>query len=352
MNQVQNIVSQIFKDPVPAINQWKRHNCPACVFRGQGRPDTRGRGNHMFNADGGIAYNCFNCHLKVSWVPGLYMSKDFKSLLSYFGADEKSIAYLDLFVKEMVNNEEYKKETPSSKLFQNLQTRSLLENAKTFIEWANTEQPPKEFISVLNSVNSRNPYILDLDLYWSPSKEHQLYNRFIIPYYMNNKIIGYTARHKEHNPTKSLRYINQVSTNILYNYDLLNDNRIKTILVTEGPIDAALMGGVSANNYFLTSPQIELLKAAQERGKKIVIVPDRDKNGLEAVNQAIDNGFSVSLPNFGTIKDPTKFGHRPIKDFDEACVIYGRIFCLQLIHDSILDTEFSIKTRIANSWDI
>lgn len=350
MNAVQNIVAQIFNDPVPAMNQWKRHNCPACVYRGQGRPDTRSRGNHMFNSDGGIAYNCFNCHLKVAWTPGIYMSKDFKSLLSYFGANEQALAYLDLYVKEMINNEEFKHDSPSSKLFQSIQPRELPNGSKTFLEWANSDNPPKEFLSVLNAVHSRNPYILDLELYWCPSKEYNLYDRFIVPYYMNNKVIGYTARHKDPDPQKSLRYINQVSTGILYNYDLLNDSRIKTILVPEGPIDAALMGGVSVNNYFLSKAQIELLKNEQEKGKTVVIVPDRDKNGLEAIDQAIEHGFSVALPDFGLVK--TENGFKPIKDFDEACVKYGRIFCLQLIHNSIFHTKFQIQSRIGNSWSI
>ena len=39
-------------DHAPGIGMWKHYNCPACIFRGQARPDTKKRGNHMFTADG------------------------------------------------------------------------------------------------------------------------------------------------------------------------------------------------------------------------------------------------------------------------------------------------------------
>ena len=350
MNAVQNIMAQIMNDPVPGIGMWTHHNCPACVFRGHSRPDTKNRGNHMYNADGSVSYNCFNCSLKTGWQPGKYMSKDMESLLISFGAQDKEIELAKFYIKEMVDSGDFaEQETTASKLYQRVTVRELPPNSKTFWEWASLpeEQIPQEFISVLNHVNERNPYLLDLELYWSPAKEHKMYDRFIIPYVMNGKIIGYTARHKLKDPGSTYRFINQVSTNILYNYDLLQDERIKTILVCEGPMDAALMGGVSANNFKLSAVQIDVLKAAQEKGKKIVIVPDRDKDGLQTIEQALEYGFSVSFPDFGAVRVGSTIRH--IKDFDEACARFGRLFCLQLIHDSIVDEPFYIKAQ-TDKW--
>lgn len=349
MNPVQTIIAQIMNDPVPALGHWNRHNCPACVFRGQSRPDVRQRGNHMFTVDGSIAYNCYNCHLKTVWSPGKYLSKDFMSLLSYYGAPDKELELIKFYVKEMVESGDFEsQETAASKLYQRITPRDLPLNTKSFMEWANSENPPAEFLSVVNEVNNRNPYLLDLDLYWCPSKDYKMYDRFIVPYYMNGKIIGYTARHKlPEPPSNVLRYINQVSTSLLYNFDLLNDDRIKIILVSEGPIDAALMGGVSANHYSLSQAQIEVLKNAQGRGKKIVIVPDRDKDGLVTIEQALEHGFSVSFPDFGAVREG--YGIRHVKDFDEACAKYGRLFCLQLIHESIVDDPFYIRAQ-TDKW--
>lgn len=346
MNPVQIIMAEIMNDPVPAIGVWKSYNCPACVYRGQSRPDVRHRGNHMFTNEGSVVYNCYNCHLKTVWSPGKYMSKDMKSLLSYFGASEKQISEIAFYVKEMVESEEYAaEETAAQKLYQRMTKRELPPGTKSFIEWVNQDEIPEQFLKVLNDVNDRNPYLLDLELYWSPAKENRMYDRFIIPYYMHGEIIGYTARHRE--VDSKYRYVNHVSTSLLYNFDLLNDPNIKVILCSEGPIDAGLMGGVSANNYCLTAAQIEMLKAAQERGKKIVIVPDRDKDGLVTIEQAIEHGFSVSFPDFGTVRDSN--GIRHVKDFDEACAKYGRLFCIQLIHESIVDDPFQIKVQ-TDKW--
>lgn len=335
-------------DPVPGIGMWTHHNCPVCVFRGHSRPDTKGRGNHMFNADGSVSYNCFNCSLKTGWQPGKYMSKDMESLLISFGAQDKEIELIKFYIKEMVESGEFGEiETTATKLYQRVTVRDLPPTAKKLTEWVTQDNIPNEFYSVLNHINDRNPYLLDLDLYWSPSKEHKMYDRFIIPYVMNGKIVGYTARHKLKDPGATYRFINQVSTNILYNYDLLQDDRIKTILVCEGPLDAALMGGVSANNFKLSSVQIDVLKAAQAKGKKIVVVPDRDKDGLVTIEQALQNEFSVSFPDFGTVREGSNIRH--IKDFEEACARFGRLFCLQLIHESTVDEPFYIKAQ-TDKW--
>ena len=348
MNAVQNIMAQIMNDPVPCIGMWTHHNCPVCVFRGHSRPDTKGRGNHMFNADGSVSYNCFNCSLKTGWQPGKYMSKDMESLLISFGAQDKEIELAKFYIKEMVESGEFGEiETTATKLYQRVTVRDLPPTAKKLTEWVAEDNIPNEFYSVLNHINERNPYLLDLDLYWSPSKEHKMYDRFIIPYVMNGKIVGYTARHKLKDPGATYRFINQVSTNILYNYDLLQDDRIKTILVCEGPLDAALMGGVSANNFKLSSVQIDVLKAAQAKGKKIVVVPDRDKDGLVTIEQALENEFSVSFPDFGTVREGSNIRH--IKDFEEACARFGRLFCLQLIHESTVDEPFYIKAQ-TDKW--
>lgn len=346
MNPVQIIMAEIMNDPVPAIGAWKNYNCPACVYRGQSRPDVRHRGNHMFTNEGSVVYNCYNCHLKTVWSPGKYMSKDMMSLLSYFGASEKALTELSFYVKEMAESGEFAvEESAAQRLYQRISKREFPPGTKSFLDWVNSGDVPEQFWSVLGAVNERNPYLLDLELYWSPSKENRMYDRFIIPYYMNGQIIGYTARHKELD--SKFRYVNHVSTSLLYNFDLLNDPNIKIILVAEGPIDAALMGGVSANNYFLSAAQIEVLKAAQERGKKIVLVPDRDKDGLVTIEQAIELGFSVAFPDYGAVRDSN--GIRHVKDFDEACAKYGRLFCLQLIHASITDDPFDIRVK-TDKW--
>ena len=237
------------------------------------------------------------------------------------------------------------KNLKNSTIYQKIVQRQMPSSAKTFFEWSQSENVPSEFINVLDSVYNRNPYLLDLNLYWSPEKNNDLNFRYIIPYYMNNEIIGYTAR--DIRKYSKLKYFNQVSTNIFYNFDLLNDPYNKTILVTEGILDAALMCGVGINNYLMSDMQIQQLKNAQQKGKRIIIIPDRDKDGKRTIIQAIDNGFDVSLPDWGIKR--TENGNVYIKDFEESTRKYGRLFSTLLIHKNIYSTEFEIKVMM-NKW--
>lgn len=338
MNVIQGMISNITMNPMPAMDSWRQHNCPACVFMGHARGDSKKRGNHMFSSTGGFSYNCYNCGLKINWQPGRYISKNMAMLLQAFGANETDVQKIKSLAKELVMSGEYTADE-SSFVYQQVQLNELPANARLFHDIVNDKNIPEQFMKVLNAVYDRNRYLIDLELYWTPDREKYMCERFIVPYYMNGKIIGYTARHRDKH--SEFRYYNKVSTSVLYNFDLLNDDNIKVLFVAEGPLDAALMGGVSINNHTLGSLQITQLKQAQARGKKIVIVPDRDKDGRKSVQQALDNGFSVALPNYGTIRENNAI--RFIKDFEEASSKFGRLFCLQLLYSSIYDDSFDIE---------
>ena len=152
---------------------------------------------------------------------------------------------------------------------------------------------------------------------------------------MNGKIVGYTARSRFDSDT--MKYLNQYPSNLLYNYDILSDKTIDTVYVTEGPIDAGLIGGVAVCNFQFKP---EHIKALNNSGKKIVVVPDRDKNGKQMVQQAIELGYSVSFP---------EYDEYTIHDIEEATRKYGRLFVMYLITRSVFDDEFSIKVKM-NQW--
>lgn len=344
MNQVQGIIASILNDSSPVMGSWKSgYNCPVCRER-------RKRGNHRFESDGSFSYHCYNDNCGTGWKPGLYIGKKMTELLESFGATPKDIEEIKFYAKEIVDSGDFENiKSADEKLFESVTKYPMPSGALPIIDIINASgnNPlDKDFEKVLNGINERNPYLFDLDIYWCPSKKNRMHERFIIPYRKNKEIIGYTARHYDKN--NKYRYFNQVSTSIFFNYDLLEDDAIQTILVLEGPIDAALAGGVSANNHTMNQRQIKALKLAQEQGKHIVIVPDRDKDGMNSINQALENGFSVSFPDYGIIREPGGVV-RHIKDLDEACSTYGRLFCVQLIYSSICTDKFTIQSKI-NTW--
>ncbi len=341
MNDVQNILAGLMNNPCPHMGHWVKHNCPVCHNGQSGRV----RGSYIFDNEG-YAFHCFNCQFKAGWRPGLPMNNKLLDFAEKCGAGSHELMQLSLIAKDMADSGEYSTDThTNSSIYQKITQRQLPSTAKTFFEWANCPQVPAQFVKVLESVYQRNKYLLDLDLYWCPDQENDLYRRYIIPYYINDQVIGYTARDTKE--TSKLKYFNQVNVNLFYNFDLLNDTRTKTIFVHEGVLDAALSGSLGIGSYEMSDTQIEQLKMAQERGKKVVIVPDRDKDGLKTINQALDNGFSVSLPDWGTKR--TLYGVEYIKDFEEGTKQYGRLFSSLLVRKSIIDSEFEIKV-LMNKW--
>jgi DNA primase len=67
-------------------------------------------------------------------------------------------------------------------------------------------------------------------------------------------------------------------------------------------------------------------------GKRIIVVPDQDKTGLEICERALELGFDVSLPNWAD----------DVKDANNALIKYGRLPTLL----SILETATSSKIKI------
>ena len=338
MNDLQMLVSSITMTPM-VINKWNSCNCPACHHIGHHRTDTRKRGGIYYGSCGEVTFNCFNCGFKTHYRPGFSIGKKFLSLMEYFGAgNEQKIELIIIAAK--YKDVEIEDKPRNSFSYTPIQ---LPPDAKSFVEIASSEQIPLAFRKVVEYIGLRNKHIIDaFDLYWSPSKENQLYERFIIPFKMRDEIIGYTAR--SINPYSKMKYFNQYPSNILYGYDELHNPLNHIIFVTEGPINAGLIGGVATCHYTIRDIQLEWLKQTK---KKIVIVPDRDKDGQKMVEQAIQNGFSVAFPMWETITSGEN--KKRINDIDEATRVYGRLYTLYSIYKSIEDDEFSIRVR-SRQW--
>jgi len=75
--------------------------------------------------------------------------------------------------------------------------------------------------------------------------------------------------------------------------------------------------------------------------KQIIVVPDRDSAGKKLVEQAIDLGWSVSLPEW-----PSE-----ITDIGEAVSKYGRLYTLYSIANVAEDSPLKIRLR-AKKWFI
>ena len=171
----------------------------------------------------------------------------------------------------------------------------------------------------------------DTDYYWTPELAYR--DRLIIPFYYEKRIVGWTARTV--NPDKKPRYLTEAQPGFVYGLDEQRPNKVFCILV-EGQVDAIHVDGCAIGGSEINEQQALLLNRLQ---KQIIVVPDRDKSGSKLVEQAIDYGWSVSLPEWS----------QEIIDVGDAVSKYGRLYALHSIVSASEDSALKIRLR-AKKW--
>ena len=174
----------------------------------------------------------------------------------------------------------------------------------------------------------------DYDWHWSPSKEYDMRNRLIIPYYWRNKIVGSTARLVIDDANKPKYYTDQ-QPGYVFNLDKQDWNR-KFVIVTEGPIDAILIEGVSVLGSKPNQAQKDLINSLN---RQVIVVPDRDKAGLNLVNIAKDFGWSIAFPDWCD----------SVNDVAESVKHYGKLMTLRMILASVETTSLKIDL-VKDHW--
>jgi DNA primase len=192
------------------------------------------------------------------------------------------------------------------------------------------ENSPEKITGVLEYLISRGFDIKDYPWHWTD--EEGFNNRLIIPFYYQNNIVGWTARLLRDGKVK---YISEQQPGYVFNLDQQNWDR-KFVLVTEGPIDAICINGCAIMANDLSPQQALLLK---QLNREVVIVPDRDAAGLKLVEQAIEYGFSVSMPEWPD----------GVKDINDAIKKFGKIYTMLEIVKHKESMPLKIQLRM-KSW--
>jgi hypothetical protein len=192
------------------------------------------------------------------------------------------------------------------------------------------EDIPEKLVPVLEYLHSRKLYLEDYPFYWTPKVGFS--NRIIIPFYKDGACVGYTARAV--NDVKP-KYISEQQPGYVFNLDAQTHDR-KFVIVVEGPIDAISIGATAIMGAEIKDSQAWLLK---QLGKEIVFVPDRDHEGPRSVEQALEYGWSISMPDWP----------EGIKDVNDAVQKLGRLTTLWLITSAIESNNLKIQLR-AKKW--
>jgi len=328
---------------------WTSFNAVCCVHNGE-TIDKRGRGGIIINNES-IAYKCFNCKFTASWAPGRKLSKKFKNLLGWLGANEDLVNRLEFEALKFLNKPAHivKPKIEKSIKFEKF---PLPENYITFDEmvtWGAVDKPYNELAQIVRYAANRK---IDAPRYrklLGGVTTGPFSNRLIIQFRYHDEIVGYTARRID--PPLNLfhsvaemekekaklgpKYLSSHDHNFIFNLDEQTPER-KFIVVCEGPIDALSVGGIATCGNEITNEKARIINSLNRR---IIVVADSDRSGIPLIKAALEYGWNVStflLRGF-------------FKDINEAVVHNDKVSVLKDIIDSEVTSELKIKLLLKDS---
>jgi hypothetical protein len=296
---------------------WLSFDAVCCHHNGENL-DKKQRGGVIFTE--GVSYHCFNCGFKTSWQPGRPLTTKFKKFLEWIDVPN------DLITRCVFESLKLKEENTTDRLLDLNPTffdKPLPRGSKSIKEWIN--EPPDKLIPILEYLLNRGYTIDDYDWYWTD--EEGFDDRIIIPFYYQNRTVGYTSRTIQ--PHKKYKYISDQQPGYVFNLDNQNWER-KFVIVTEGPLDAICVDGVAVMTNEIGKVQKFLIS---KLNREVIVVPDRDRAGLKMIEQAIEWGWSVSMPDWPL----------GIKDVSELSKNYGKLYAIWSIFSAKESSSLKIK---------
>jgi predicted RNA-binding Zn-ribbon protein involved in translation (DUF1610 family) len=290
---------------------WTSFNCPMCT-------DRRSRGGVKLTGES-IGYNCFNCGYRAMYTPGPILSHKFRNLAEALGATRKDIHECQLLLMKYGNDLD----------------------SGTYAETQTTRYEPKPLpdnavpLEYLDKTHELRKYAEErgvmgiYPLYHIPGLHTK--RRLIIPFYYDGQVIGWSGRHINPPNKDTPKYLHEnLNKSFVFNID---ENLHKEIvIVNEGFFDAIVTSGVCTMGDTIGEVQGKIISNLAPR---IILCPDKDKDGVEMINQAVALGWEVSFP-------PWKTG---IKDACEAAKTYGRLATVASIIEYAEKNPVKIKVK-------
>ena len=305
MNEIQSALLALLPSKRKATpSGWTSFNAPCCTHKGENR-DTRQRGGVLLNSNGGFQYHCFNCNFKAGWTPGKLISNNTKNMFRWLGMGDSDLSKLGLFALKIKDDQPVAKRQFSFEL----EDRALPDECFPISEWISQGSNDPELLATIDYILSRG---MEFDWYnWHWSAANGYRDRVILPFYHDERIVGYTGRKiKDGRP----KYLTDAQPGYIFNLSSQRKDRAYVIAV-EGQFDAIAIDGVAIMHNEPNDTQAARLNAL---GKEVIVVPDRDKPGAKMIEKALEYGWSVSLPDWGN----------DVKDVADAVKKYGRLYTL------------------------
>ena len=310
MNEIQSALLALLPPKRKSTpSGWTSFNAVCCHHNGE-KPDSRQRGGILTNSDGGFQYHCFNCNFKAGWAPGKALSGNTKKLFTWLGMNNTDIGKLGLVALRFQEQQPVIKKT----LNFDLEERTLPEDCQPIDTWVKEGAQDPELLDVIKYlVDKRRVGWLWYPWHWSPANGYR--DRVILPFYHNNKIVGWTGRKVK--PGKP-KYLTDAQPGYVFNLDRQTNSDKKYTIVVEGQFDAIAIDGVAIMHNEPNEVQCARINSL---AREVIVVPDRDRAGAKIIKSALENKWSVSLPPW----------EDDLKDVADAVRRYGRLYTLTTI---------------------
>lgn len=326
-----SIVSDVLLTYMPGNRKqtpsgWVAFNAPCCIHNGETR-DERQRGGLIQEGDT-VSYHCFNCGYKTGWQPGRHISYNLRQLMIWLGVPDDIINKTALAVLRLNENIVVKERFIELPEFTTVRLPDGAVKISELSDYNENNSNFKYFVDVIEYMNKRKLNLDDTDYYWSPSLGFR--DRLIIPFYYEGRIVGYTARTVKE--SSKAKYLTDSQPGFVFNLDEQRYNKIFCI-VCEGPIDAIHVEGCALMGSEISKQQSLMLNRLQ---KDIILVPDRDSKGKKLAEQALELGWSLSMPDWDN----------NVKDIGDCVQAHGRLYTLYSIVNSAEKSQLKNKLRM------
>jgi len=338
------LVHQLVQDHLPTKRRqtakgWITFNGVCCHHRGH-NPDTRSRGNLLISADGSMVINCYNCGFKTMHKGG-DISGNFEIWLGYLGIPRAKIQAAKLELLSLKLSGEIESiETGDFLRPENFPEASLPKHARPINEWLESDEVAPELATCMEYLISRGRAVAENhSYYWTPITRWDLNHRILIPFYHRDRIIGWTGRYAGLPPKEVPRYYNSdLPSGYLFNNSVLDHKNRRYVLITEGPFDAIAVDGIAVLGSKINQQQIAWLNSSP---KEKIVVPDRQMKNQELIDTALEQGWSVSFPDWA----------QGIKDAADSSKRYGRLYTIASVIQARTKStlEISMKRQMMRS---
>lgn len=297
-----------------APSGWHSFNALCCHHRGHKR-DTRGRAGVIYTDELVWNYNCFNCQFRCGFQPGKSLTKNTRMLLEWCGLSQDEIDRINLVSMAMERLQPIVKQETEVVL----KYIPLPENSVSLDPTDPAHQIHCDYL------RSRGLAIDSYRYYVDPTAQRQ---GIIIPYYYRAGTVGYTTRFYDNRKPK---YLSEQQSGYVFNTDEQRDNW-STVILVEGQFDAISIGGCAYMGGNINDKQATIIA---KLNREVIVVPDRDKTGMEICDRALELGYRVSIPDWDS----------DIKDVNDAVKRWGRFPTLLSILQSATNSKIKIELQ-------